>query len=99
MIVNVFAGDFAATVGCFTFAGTWPLAVLLAQPGTEVGRSAEFAGAEITNVDTTSANARVTTFAFLNIIEFLFPFNCSRWLTCDIKDHAVYLADLVGNTR
>ena len=35
------AGLFAATVGCFTFAGAWPFAVLFAHPGTEIARSAE----------------------------------------------------------
>ena len=41
VIVKVFAGLFAATVGCFTLAGACPLAVLFAHPGTEIARSAE----------------------------------------------------------
>jgi len=95
--VNVLAGLFAATVGCLTFAGACPFAVLFAHPGTVTGRSADCAGAEIKDVDTTSANASVTTFAFLNIIEFLFPFDCARRLACNVEDHAIYFADLVGN--
>jgi hypothetical protein len=70
-MVKVFAGDLAATVGCFTFAGACPFEVLFAQPGTDVGRSAEFAGATVTNPSRQLANSAIVT--FLYIVELLIP--------------------------
>jgi hypothetical protein len=70
VIVNVFAGDFAATVGCFTFAGTCPFAVLFAQPGTEVGRSAEFAGA-VSAREASATTAAIERSFFISL--FLIP--------------------------
>ena len=93
--VKVLAGLFAATVGCLTFAGAWPFAVLFAQPGTEIGRSADCAGA-VTERVASAITAAIESSFF--IIGFLFPLDSARWLTCDIKNYAVYLADLVSDT-
>ena len=93
--VRVFANFFAGAVGCFTFAGVWPVAVDFLQPGIEVGLSAaEVAGARI--ADNTRA-ARIAEIFF--IFNFLFPLDRSGWLACDIEDNSVDLANFIGNTR
>jgi hypothetical protein len=95
--VKVLASDLAATVGCFTVAGVCPLAVLLAHPGTEVGRVAACAGVRESRPSAQVVNSAIAVVLF--IIEFLFPFNRARWLTCDIYNDAVYLTNFIGNTR
>jgi hypothetical protein len=82
--VSDFVVGFAVAAGCLTFTGTFPLAVAVLHPGTVTGRSAAREGSAVNEVVAISAKATVTTFAVLNIIEFLFPFNRSRRLTSDI---------------
>jgi hypothetical protein len=96
--VRVLALGFAVAAGCFTFKGVELFDVGVLQPGTVTGRSAPCAVVVVSVVDAINASAIVATFAVLNIIEFLFPFNRSRRLTSDIKYYSVDLTDFIGNS-
>ena len=97
VIVNVFAGVLVAAAGCFTVAGVWPFAVLLAHPATDVGRVAAWAGVSETKARSELVSSAIAVVLF--ILRFLFPFNRARRLTCYINDNAVYLTDFIGNAR
>ena len=72
LIVIVLASFLSTRVGCLSVAGACALAVGLAQPLTDVGRSA---AVEVTGVNDVTAIAKAQSADILFIVEFLFPFN------------------------
>ena len=72
VIVIVLASFLSTLVGCLSVAGTCAFDVGLAQPLTEVGRSAADAAV---GVNEATAIARAQSAEILFIVGFLFPFN------------------------
>ena len=97
LIVIVFASFLSGVLGCFTVAGSCAFEVGLAQPATDVGRSAADAVAPV-NVNDAAVIARAQITLFIFIVEFLLPFDCSWWLASDIQNYTIYLTNLIGNS-
>ena len=95
LIVILVANFLSTLVGCFRVAGMRGFEVGFVQPATEVGRSAAFAEIEVNAV---AAIARAHNAAILFIVEFLLPLDRSWWLARNIKHHAIYLTNFIGNS-
>ena len=74
LMVMVVANFLSTVLGCFRVAGACAFEVGLAQPATEVGRSAADA---VIGVNEATAIARAQSAEILFIVEFLLPLYCS----------------------